>query len=150
MKLLSEVNGKESHAEDEEDAFRLIRRFLSYLPTNVWQLPPAIDSDDPPERAEEALLEILTKPKNALVKQYQRLFEYENVKLRFTDGALQEIADLARKRKIGARGLRMIIEDLMLDLMYDLPSNKKVRECVVTREVVRDREKPVTLVEKAG
>jgi ATP-dependent Clp protease ATP-binding subunit ClpX len=61
-----------------------------------------------------------------------------------------EIAELAKERKIGARGLRMIIEDLMLDLMYDLPSNKKVRECVVTREVVRDREKPITLVEKAG
>ena len=99
---------------------------------------------------EAALIEILTQPKNAIVRQYQRLFEYENVKLRFTDDALEEIADLAKERKIGARGLRMIIEDLMLDLMYDLPSNKKVRECVVTREVVRDRDKPVTLAEKAG
>jgi ATP-dependent Clp protease ATP-binding subunit ClpX len=117
------------------------------IPEFVGRLPVVAGLHD---LDEAALIEILTQPKNAIVRQYQRLFEYENVKLRFTDDALQEIAELARKRKIGARGLRMIIEDLMLDLMYDLPSNKKVRECVVTREVVRDREKPVTLVEKAG
>jgi ATP-dependent Clp protease ATP-binding subunit ClpX len=117
------------------------------IPEFVGRLPVVAGLHD---LDEAALIEILTQPKNAIVRQYQRLFEYENVKLRFTDDALREIADLARKRKIGARGLRMIIEDLMLDLMYDLPSNKKVRECVVTREVVRDREKPITLVEKAG
>ena len=81
-----------------------------------------------------ALVEILTTPKNAIIRQYQRMFDYENVKLRFTDDALEAIADLAIARKIGARGLRMIIEDLMLDLMYNLPSMKKVKECVVTRE----------------
>ena len=97
-----------------------------------------------------ALVEILTQPKNAITRQYQRMFEYENVKLRFTDDALEAIAELAIQRKIGARGLRMIIEDLMLDLMYNLPSMKKVKECVVTREVVLDREKPITLIEKAG
>jgi ATP-dependent Clp protease ATP-binding subunit ClpX len=97
-----------------------------------------------------ALVEILTQPKNAITRQYQRLFEYESVKLRFTDDALEAIAELAIQRKIGARGLRMIIEDLMLELMYNLPSMKKVRECVVTREVVLDREKPATLIEKAG
>jgi len=117
------------------------------IPEFVGRLPVIAGLHD---LDEAALIEILTQPKNAIVRQYQRLFEYENVKLRFTDGALQEIADLAKERKIGARGLRMIIEDLMLDLMYDLPSNKKVRECVVTREVVRDRDKPVTLAEKAG
>ncbi len=117
------------------------------IPEFVGRLPVVAGLHD---LDEAALIQILTQPKNAIVRQYQRLFEYENVKLRFTDDALREIADLARKRKIGARGLRMIIEDLMLDLMYDLPSNKKVRECVVTREVVRDREKPITLVEKAG
>jgi ATP-dependent Clp protease ATP-binding subunit ClpX len=97
-----------------------------------------------------ALIEILTAPKNAIIRQYQRMFDYENVKLRFTDDALEAIADLAISRKIGARGLRMIIEDLMLDLMYNLPSMKKVKECVVTREVVLDREKPITLIEKVG
>jgi ATP-dependent Clp protease ATP-binding subunit ClpX len=98
----------------------------------------------------EALIRIMTEPRNAVIKQYQRLFEYENVKLRFADDALGAIADLASERKIGARGLRMIIEDLMLDLMYHLPSQKKIKECVVTKEVVENREKPVTLFEKAG
>ncbi len=97
-----------------------------------------------------ALVEILTAPKNAIIRQYQRMFDYESVKLRFTDDALDAIADQAIQRKIGARGLRMIIEELMLDLMYNLPSMKKVRECVVTREVVLDREKPITLIEKVG
>jgi ATP-dependent Clp protease ATP-binding subunit ClpX len=98
----------------------------------------------------EALMQIMTEPRNAVIKQYQRLFEYENVKLKFTDDALGAIADKACERKIGARGLRMIIEDLMLDLMYHLPSQKKVRECVVNKDVVEDREKPATLIEKAG
>jgi ATP-dependent Clp protease ATP-binding subunit ClpX len=117
------------------------------IPEFVGRLPVVAtlhDLDRP------ALVEILTQPKNAITRQYQRLFEYENVKLRFTDDALEAIADLAIQRKIGARGLRMIIEDLMLELMYNLPSMKKVRECVVTREVVLDREKPATLIEKAG
>jgi ATP-dependent Clp protease ATP-binding subunit ClpX len=97
-----------------------------------------------------ALIQILTQPRNAITRQYQRLFEYENVKLRFTDDALEAIAELALQRKIGARGLRMIIEDLMLDLMYTLPGQKKIRECVITRDVVEAREKPITLMEMAG
>ena len=97
-----------------------------------------------------ALIEILTKPKNALVRQYQKLFEYENVKLRFTDDALEAIAEAALRRKIGARGLRMIIEDLMLELMYALPGQKKVRECVITREVVDHQAPAMTVIEKAG
>ena len=97
-----------------------------------------------------ALIQILTEPKNAITRQYQRLFDYENVKLRFTDDALEAIAELALQRKIGARGLRMIIEDIMLDLMYTLPGQKKIRECVITREVVESKEKPITVMEKAG
>src|SRR5919107_5516924 len=98
-----------------------------------------------------ALVQILTQPRNAITRQYQKLFEYENVKLRFTDDSLEAIAELALARKIGARGLRMIIEDLMLDLMYNLPGQKKIRECVITREVVMSKEKPITtLIEKAG
>jgi ATP-dependent Clp protease ATP-binding subunit ClpX len=97
-----------------------------------------------------ALVQILTQPRNAITRQYQKLFEYENVKLRFTDDALEAIAGQALQRKIGARGLRMIIEDLMLDLMYSLPGQKKIRECVITREVVETKEKPITLIEKAG
>ena len=69
-----------------------------------------------------ALVRILTEPKNALVRQYQRLFEFENVRLRFTDDALETVAELALQRKVGARGLRMILEDLMLEMMYHLPA----------------------------
>jgi len=117
------------------------------IPEFVGRLPVVAtlhDLDRP------ALVEILTQPKNAITRQYQRMFDYEGVKLRFTDDALEAIAEQAIARKIGARGLRMIIEDLMLDLMYNLPSMKKIKECVVTREVVLDREKPITLVEKVG
>ena len=95
-----------------------------------------------------ALIQILTQPRNAITRQYQKLFEYENVKLRFTDDALEAIAASALKRKIGARGLRMIIEDLMLDIMYTLPGQKKVRECVLTRDVVQRKEAPITVLEK--
>jgi ATP-dependent Clp protease ATP-binding subunit ClpX len=97
-----------------------------------------------------ALIQILTEPRNAITRQYQKLFDYENVKLKFTDDALEAIAELALQRKIGARGLRMIIEDIMLDLMYTLPGQKKIRECVITREVVESKEKPITVMEKAG
>jgi ATP-dependent Clp protease ATP-binding subunit ClpX len=117
------------------------------IPEFVGRLPVVAtlhDLDKP------ALMEILTQPKNAITRQYQRLFDYESVKLRFADDAVEAIADLAISRRIGARGLRMIIEDLMLDLMYNLPSMKKVKECVVTREVVLDREKAITMIEKAG
>jgi ATP-dependent Clp protease ATP-binding subunit ClpX len=120
--------------------YGLIPEFVGRLPV----IGTLHDLDKP------ALIEILTQPKNAITRQYQRMFDYENVKLRFTDDALESISDLAIQRKIGARGLRMIIEDLMLDLMYNLPSMKKVKECVVTREVVLDREKPITLIEKVG
>ena len=102
------------------------------------------------ELDKKALIQILTAPRNAITRQYQRLFEYENVKLTFTDDGLEAIAESALERKIGARGLRMIIEDLMLDLMYTLPGQKKVRECVITREAVVAKDAPITLVEKAG
>jgi len=136
---------KSAYALEQVQPTDLIRYGL--IPEFVGRLPVVgtlHDLDKP------ALIEILTTPKNAITRQYMRLFEYENVKLRFTDDALDAIADLAIQRKIGARGLRMIIEDLMLDLMYNLPSMKKVKECVVTRDVVLDREKPITLIEKVG
>jgi ATP-dependent Clp protease ATP-binding subunit ClpX len=97
---------------------------------------------------ENALVEILTKPKNAIVKQYQRLFEFENVKLKFSEEAVSAIAREAMQRKVGARGLRMILEELMLDLMYSLPSQKRVKEFEVTAEMVQKRDISVTLVEK--
>jgi len=97
-----------------------------------------------------ALVRILTEPKNALVKQYQRMFEFENVALKFTEDALLAIAQLSLERKIGARGLRLITEDLMLDIMYELPSTSKVKEFVITREMVENREVVFKLLEKAG
>ena len=97
-----------------------------------------------------ALIRILQEPKNALIRQYQKLFEFENVRLKFTDDALETVAELALQRKVGARGLRMILEDLMLDLMYHLPSQRKLRDFIVTAEMVKSREINWSLLEKAG
>jgi ATP-dependent Clp protease ATP-binding subunit ClpX len=91
------------------------------------------------ELDEAALMRILTEPKNALIKQYQKKFEYDNVKLRFTDDALKAIAHQAVERKVGARGLMMIMEELLLDAMYTLPSQKRVKEFSITREMVERR-----------
>ena len=92
------------------------------------------------ELDEAALIEILTKPRNAILKQYQRLFEYEGVKVVFTEEATKAVAQEALSRKVGARGLRMILEELMLDLMYHLPSNKKIKDLEITAEMVKNRE----------
>jgi ATP-dependent Clp protease ATP-binding subunit ClpX len=97
-----------------------------------------------------ALIEILTTPKNALIRQYQKLFEYENVKLQFEPDAIETIARHAFERKVGARGLRVILEDLMLDLMYHVPSQRKVREFMVTKQMVEAKEISANLLEKAG
>ena len=97
-----------------------------------------------------ALVRILTEPKNALIRQYQRLFQYEGVELRLADEALETVARLAQERKMGARGLRMILEDLMLELMYHLPSRPTVREFVVTQEMVEQHEMGTDWLEKAG
>ncbi|MFQ5737455.1 MAG: ATP-dependent Clp protease ATP-binding subunit ClpX [Acidobacteriota bacterium] len=99
---------------------------------------------------EKALVKILTQPQNALTKQYQKMFEFEKVALRFTDDALASVARLALERKIGARGLRLITEDLMLNVMYELPSAKKVKEFVVTKEMVENRDVVFKVLEKAG
>jgi ATP-dependent Clp protease ATP-binding subunit ClpX len=102
------------------------------------------------ELDEAAMIEILTTPKNALTKQYQKLFEFEGIRLRFTDDALDAVAKLACERKVGARGLRMILEELMLEPMYGLPSQKKIKEFVVTREMVENRRATFPILEKAG
>ena len=99
------------------------------------------------ELDEAALMKILTEPKNALVKQYQRKFEFDNIGLKFTDDALKAVAQQAHKRKVGARGLMMIMEEILLDSMYELPSEKKVKELVITREMV-ERKAPVLEVIK--
>jgi len=118
--------------------FGLIPEFIGRLP--VMGVLSDLD--------EAALVEILTRPRNAIVKQYQRLFEFENVKLRFSEDALTAIAREALNRKVGARGLRMILEELMLDLMYHLPGQKKIKEFEVTREMVEQRDVSMLRVEK--
>jgi len=117
------------------------------IPEFVGRLPVVGVLD---ELDEAALVEILTKPRNAILKQYQRLFEYENVRLHLTEGAVKGIAREALARKVGARGLRMIIEELMLDMMYHLPGSKKAKDVEVTAEMVQKRDLSVLLLEKAG
>jgi ATP-dependent Clp protease ATP-binding subunit ClpX len=99
------------------------------------------------ELTEEELVEIMLEPKNALIKQYQKLFGMENVALRFTEGALKAVAREAMKRNSGARGLRSILENIMLDIMYEIPSQPDIRECVISEEVVTSREAPLLLYE---
>jgi ATP-dependent Clp protease ATP-binding subunit ClpX len=132
-------SGKERHVEalkrlEPEDLihYGLIPEFVGRLPV-VGTLQ---------ELDEDALVTILTEPKNALIKQYQRKFEFDNIGLKFTDGALRAIANEAHKRKVGARGLMMILEEILLESMYFLPSEKKVKELVITKEMV-ERKVPV-------
>lgn len=118
------------------------------IPEFVGRLPVMGILD---ELDEAALIEILTKPRNAILKQYAKLFDFEGVKVTFTDEAARAIAREALLRKVGARGLRMIIEELMLDLMYHVPGNKKVKEIVITDAMVKNRDLTVPmLLEKAG
>jgi ATP-dependent Clp protease ATP-binding subunit ClpX len=100
------------------------------------------------ELSEEALVDILTKPKNALVKQYQKLFEMDGVKLKFTRGALVAVARAALKHKSGARGLRAILENAMLDIMYELPSSMNVKEVLINEEVILAEQQPLMMYQK--
>jgi ATP-dependent Clp protease ATP-binding subunit ClpX len=128
------------HKVEPEDLMRygLIPEFMGRLPVVA-----VLDELD-----EASLVRILTEPKNALVKQYQKLFELENVKLKFTDGALTALASEAFKRKTGARGLRAIMETSMLDTMYELPSQTNIKECIINEDVVLDKSKPIIVYEK--
>lgn len=98
--------------------------------------------------SKDALVRILTEPKNALVKQYQKLFELENVGLRFSDEALHKVSEGAIERKSGARGLRAILESIMLDIMYDIPSLPGIKECVIEKEVIEEGKPPILIYEK--
>ena len=118
----------------------LIPEFIGRLPVVV-----TLDALD-----EEALVNILTKPKNALVKQYQKLLELDGVKLTFDDDALRQIAKEALKRKTGARGLRSIIEGIMRNVMYDVPSIEGVTACRVTKDVITSKKEPILTIDKSG
>ncbi|HEY4553879.1 MAG TPA: ATP-dependent protease ATP-binding subunit ClpX [Bacillaceae bacterium] len=117
--------------------FGLIPEFIGRLPVIA-----SLEQLD-----EEALIEILTKPKNALVKQYQKMLELDDVELEFEDDALHEIAKKAIERKTGARGLRSIIESIMLDVMFDLPSREDIKKCIITKEAVLDEQPPKLVLE---
>lgn len=115
------------------------------IPEFVGRLPVIATLE---ELEEDALVRILTEPRNALVKQYQRLFEFEKVKLTFTKGALEAVAKEAKKRKAGARGLRAILESVMLDVMYDIPSRENVREVVINEETIARQKAPFVVYEQ--
>lgn len=157
FKTLGEIENKEGEITPiraQRDA-ELLRQaepqdLLKYglIPEFVGRLPVMGVLD---ELDEAALIEILTKPRNAILKQYSKLFEFEGVKVTFTEDAAREIAREALNRKVGARGLRMILEELMLDLMYYVPGNKKVKELAITAEMVQKQSLTLlTLLEKAG
>ena len=128
---------KEVQAEDLLK-FGLIPEFVGRLPVIATLT----------ELDEKALVDILTKPKNALVKQYQKLFEFEDVKLRFTEAALRAVTRQALARKSGARGLRSILETVMLDLMYEIPSRDDIDECVINEEVIDQGSDPLLVLKR--
>jgi ATP-dependent Clp protease ATP-binding subunit ClpX len=139
------------HGKKINDILKLIQPqdLIKYglIPEFVGRLPVIATLE---ELSETALIRILTEPKNAIIKQYQKLLSFDSVKLKFTDTALTAIAKEAIKRKTGARGLRAILEDVMLDLMYEIPSQSNVRECLITEEVITKREKPLLIYEESA
>jgi ATP-dependent Clp protease ATP-binding subunit ClpX len=118
--------------------YGLIPEFVGRLP--VVAALDALDIDD--------LITILTKPKNAIIRQYQKFFELEDVELKYTEGALRAISKQAIKRETGARGLRSILEEIMLDIMYEIPSQKEIKECLITKEVVEGKRAPIITLHK--
>jgi ATP-dependent Clp protease ATP-binding subunit ClpX len=131
-----EMNVSEIYAQVEpEDLLR-----YGLIPELVGRLPIVVSLTD---LDLEALIEILTRPKNALIKQYQRFFEMEDVRLEFTEGALRAVSQLALQRKTGARGLRAVLEDAMLDIMYDLPTWKGAEACIINEDVIMQGTPPI-------
>jgi ATP-dependent Clp protease ATP-binding subunit ClpX len=135
------LSAKNDQDKDELRAMARTEDLVKFgmIPEFMGRLPIIVSCDS---LNVDALTRVLWEPKNALAKQYQRLFELEGVKLRFTEDALRAIAEEAHRRKSGARGLRAIVEEVMLDVMYEIPSMTGVKECVVTREVVVNRSRP--------
>jgi ATP-dependent Clp protease ATP-binding subunit ClpX len=145
--------GAELRLKEEQNLGEIIARVepvdllkFGLIPEFVGRLPVVATLD---ELDEESLIQILKEPRNALVKQYQKLFEMEKVNLKFTDGALVAIARQALKRKTGARGLRSILENAMLDVMYDIPSQDRVKEVVISEDVILNKANPIVLYECA-
>jgi len=144
--------GADIHSKKDRDQEEVLRKVqaedllrFGLIPEFVGRLPVTATLG---QLDQEALIQILTKPKNALVKQYQRLFEFSDVQLRFTDGALQAVAQEALLRKSGARGLRSILETAMLNVMYETPSRDDVAECVVNEDVIERATEPLLVLKQ--
>ncbi len=144
--------GARINKETEENIGKILKEvqpedLIKYglIPEFLGRLPVVATLD---ELSTETLVRILTEPKNALVKQYKKLFEMEGVNLRLTDSALKAVAEEAVKRKSGARGLRSIMEECMINIMFEIPSIEDVKECVISEEVVLHKEDPILLYEK--
>jgi ATP-dependent Clp protease ATP-binding subunit ClpX len=142
-------NTDESKKTVEVNTSKLMREvepqdFLRYglIPEFMGRLPVVAVLD---ELSEKDLMRILTEPRNAIIKQYQKLFEFENVKLKFTDGALGAVARESMRRKAGARGLRAILENVMLDTMYELPSQSNIKEVIINEEVILDKSRMIVV-----
>ena len=144
-KEFTEASKRDTELLQKSEPQDLVR--FGLIPEFVGRLPVVGILND---LDEAALIEILTRPRNAIIRQYQRMFEFENVKLRFSEGSLHAIAREALHRKVGARGLRMILEELMLDLMYHLPSQKRIKEFEVSKEMVERRDVSLPAMERAG
>jgi ATP-dependent Clp protease ATP-binding subunit ClpX len=143
--------GADVRAQKERDGVSILTEIQpedllksGLIPEFIGRLPVIATLD---ELSTDALVDILVRPRNALVKQYEKLFELENVTLKFTDGALKAVAKEAVRRKSGARGLRAILENVMLDIMYDIPSEGNIRECIIGEEVIQNKENPIVLYE---
>jgi ATP-dependent Clp protease ATP-binding subunit ClpX len=146
--------GADVAAAQDKDLADLLRGVLpedlvkyGLIPEFIGRLP-VVSSVEPLDR--EALVDILTRPKNALTKQYRRFFEFDGVELEFEDEALEAIADLAILRQTGARGLRAILEEVLLNTMYELPSREDVGQCVITAETVREKTNPTLVPHGSG
>jgi ATP-dependent Clp protease ATP-binding subunit ClpX len=145
--------GADIQSKDEKIQGELLARVepgdllkFGLIPEFVGRLPVVATLE---ELDEKALIQILQEPKNALIKQYQKLFDLEDVELKFTTGALEAIARLTAQRKTGARGLRSILEETMLDIMFDIPSQKHVKEVVISEDVVVNKSEPLIVYDCA-
>jgi len=146
--------GAEIKSKREKKSTQLLEHVLpedlikyGLIPEFVGRLPVVATLE---ELDEAALVRILHEPKNSLIRQYQTILEFEGVELKFTDEALVAISKEALKRNVGARGLRIILEDLMLELMYTIPSQRDIKQCLINEEVVASRMQPIMLYKKAG
>ena len=156
-KIINERTGKKAigfganvQSQKEIDKYKIYEQLLpqdllkfGLIPEFVGRLPIVATLR---ELDREALIDIVTKPKNALVKQYKKLLELDNVELEFEKEALEVIVDKAIERKTGARGLRSIIEEIMRDIMFDIPSNPKIEKCIITKETVLEKKAPTLVI----